>query len=1027
PLDVLAQQVVAACACEDWEEDALYALCHGAYPYRDLSRERFDQVLAMLSEGVARRDGRRSAWLHRDGVHHRLRGRRGARLAAITSGGAIPDNADYEVVAEPEDTFVGTVNEDFAVESMAGDVFLLGNSSWRIRRVERGRVRVEDAQGAAPTIPFWLGEAPARTPELSEALSAIRDGIDRRLTDTQAAVAWLQDETGAPRDAARQAVDYIAEGKRILGAVPTQERIVAERFFDESGGMQLIVHAPLGGRINRAWGMALRKRFCRTFDFELQAAATDDGINLSLGPQHSFPLEDVFRFLSSASAEEVLVQAVLQAPLFGVRWRWDAARSLALLRSHGGRKVPAPLLRMRADDLLGAVFPAQVACQDNAPPGDIALPDHPLVFETMRDCLTEALDVAGLKGVLAAIERDQIEVLARDTPQPSVFAHQILNCMPYAFLDGAPLEERRARAVTLRRALPEDARELGALDRDAIERESAAAWPVARDADELHDALLALGILPEGDLTRCGDRQRARAWLDDLQSTGRALRLRHPDGTLAWVAAERFASIAPAYPQSSSEPATAPGVSLPTATQEEAVLALVRGRVECSGPLAPQALASSLSLGLPSVQTALGHLEADGVLLRGRFTPACSEEEVCDRRVLARIHRATVAGLRQQIQPVPPATFLRFLLEWQHASPGSSLDGEAGLVAAIEQLQGFEAAASAWEADLLPTRVGHYLPSTLDRLCLSGEVVWGRLAQRGAPAEPATYQSALTRNAPVTLALREDLPWLLDERPAAGAPLAGVARQVLDFLETRGASFAQDVVAGLTLLPSQVDEALWQLVAGGYVTADGFAALRGLISGASKRPPRHSPFRRRPRLPAQAGRWSLLRPLAAAADPVEARARQLLLRYGVVCRELLAREPLAPPWRALLGCYRRLEARGEIRGGRFVAGLVGEQFALPEAVEALRRLRSAPPQGELVALSACDPLNLVGILTPGARVPALPGNRVVMRDGVPVASLAGGEPWFMDSLADGELARARALLAWHGMGAALKETVAAGR
>ena len=1013
PLDILAQQIVAACACEEWEEDALYDFCRAAYPYRELPRERFDQVVAMLSEGLHRRDVRRSAWLHRDGVGRRLRGRRGARLAALTSGGAIPDNADYDVVAEPEDTFVGTVNEDFAVESMAGDVFLLGNSAWRIRRVERGRVRVEDAHGAAPTIPFWLGEAPARSAELSAAVSALRDGIDRRLDDPGAAAAWLQEESGASPDAARQAVDYIAEGKRILGAVPTRERIIAERFFDESGGMQLIVHAPLGARINRAWGLALRKRFCRTFDFELQAAATDEGINLSLGPQHSFPLGDIFDFLSPPSCEEVLIQAVLPSPLFGTRWRWDAPRSLALLRHTGGRKVPAPIQRMRAADLLAAVFPAQVACQDNAPGGDIEVPDHPLVFETVRDCLTEALDVEGLKAVLAAMERDEVQVLARESAQPSVFAHQILNCMPYAFLDNAPLEERRARAVTLRRALPEDARELGALDRAAIEREAAAVWPAPRDVAELHDALLTLGVLPEGDLPRCGDQ--AQLWLDELLAAGRVARLSRPDGTLAWLAAERAASIAPAYPNSLVSPASL-ALSSSTgagASQEEATLAVVEGRVECSGPTTPPALAAALGLALPAVQAALAQLEVAGVILRGRFTPGCVEEELCNRRVLARIHRATVTRLRQEIEPVPAATLLTFLFEWQHLTPRTRLQDEAGLVAAIEQLQGFEAAASAWEADLLPARVSRYLPSGLDRLCLSGEVVWGRLARRATPPEPAAYQAALTRNAPVTLALREALPWLLDERLAEGPPGPGTPRLVLELLATLGASFAQDISAGLKLLPSQVDEALWRLVAGGHVTADGFAALRGLIAGSDKRRT-SSPFHRRERMVAQAGRWSLLRAVRTDADPVEARARQLLARYGVVCRELLAREPMAPPWRELLSCYRRLEARGEVRGGRFVAGLLGEQYALPEAVEALRRVRATASTGELLAISACDPLNLAGILTPGARVPAVPGNRVVFRDGVPVVWRAGGEAWFADSLASEELARARAMLAWHG-------------
>ena len=493
PMDVLAQQTVAACAQEDWAEDDLYDLFRRAYPYRGLPREKFDQTIEMLSEGFARRLGRGASYLHRDGVNGVVKGRRGAPLAAMTSGGAIPDNADYDVIADPEDTFVGTVNEDFAIESLKGDVFLLGNTAWKIRRVESGRVRVEDAHGQPPTIPFWLGEAPGRTVELSDEITELRESIDTLLPDAGAAGEWVVSESGVGAEAGRQLVAYIEEGKRVLGVTPSKNRVVAERFFDESGGMQLVIHAPFGARINRAWGMALRKKICRSFDFELQAIATDDGLNFSLGPGLSMPVDEIFTYLKSGTFEEVLTQAVLQAPIFGTRWRWNATRALAILRHTGGKKVPAPLLRMRSDDLLSAVFPAQVACQDNAPPGDIEVPDHPLVFETMRDCLTEASDVDGCREMLARIESGEIEIYGRDTVQPSVFSHQILNAMPYAFLDDAPLEERRARAVPLRRALPDNGRDLARLDPEAIRIESENAWPRIRDADELHDALLTPG------------------------------------------------------------------------------------------------------------------------------------------------------------------------------------------------------------------------------------------------------------------------------------------------------------------------------------------------------------------------------------------------------------------------------------------------------------------------------------------------------------------------------------------------------
>ena len=1039
PLDVLSQQIVAACAGEDWEEDALYDFCRRAYPYRDLPREKFDQVITMLSEGVAPREGRSTAYLHRDGVNRVLKARRNARLAAITSGGAIPDNADYDVIAEPEGTFVGTVHEDFAIESVAGDVFLLGNTPWKVRRVESGRVRVEDAQGSNPTLPFWLGEAPGRTRELSDEVSALREELASRQESADSApsgdsvasgdgVAWLVDGWGVPESAAEQAVEYIAEGLRVLGAVPTKQRVVVERFFDESGGMQMVVHAPFGAGINRAWGMALRKQICRAFDFELQAAATDDGISLALGPSTSFPLQDVFQYVTARRAAEVVTQAVLQAPLFGTRWRWDASRSLALLRHTGGRKVPAPILRMRSDDLRAAVFPAQVACQDNAPPGDIEVPDHPLVFETMRDCLTEAMDVAGLQAMLADIESGAIETYAKDTPQPSAFSHQILNAMPYAFLDDAPLEERRARAVTLRRALPDDARDLSALSPQAIARAEQGAWPVVRDAEELHDALLSLSVLPVSELSRCegvASAEQLRGWFESLAGERRAAEFTLGDGRAAWTCAERLHVVRALYvganiPTDLAPPSTelrtgsdrlrangvvvdgldangvgVDGVSANGADgddgEDEALMALLRGWTESVGPFTEAGLAWTLGLSATMVRRGLAQLEAEGGVLRGRFTPGIAEEEFCNRRILARINRDTVAGLRQEVEPVPVATFIQFLFRWQHATSGTRVQGDGGLLQVVEQLQGFEAAAQVWETELLPLRMSAYDTSALDRLCLGGEAVWGRFARRPVDQELPGGRAALARTGPVSLGLREDLDWLLDPAPPDDAIPSGAAGEALGFLRARGASFISDIVAGTRRLPSEVEEALWQLAAAGLVTADGFGALRGLVTGASKRVSASRRGRRPARRRTGGSRWSLLQAIDPSEDSIAERAHQLLRRYGIVFPEVLGREPMAPAWRTLLQVYRRAEARGEIRGGRFVAGLVGEQFALPEAVEAMRSLRRTEPTGETLVVSACDPLNLAGVITPGPRVPAVSGNKVAFRDGVPVASLQTGD------------------------------------
>jgi ATP-dependent Lhr-like helicase len=1041
-LDVLAQQMVAVAAAEDIDVEALWALVRRAYPYRDLSREAFHAVLDMLAEGVATRRGRRSAHLHLDKVNGRVRGRRGARLAAITSGGAIPDTADYDVVQEPAGTLVGKVNEDFAVESMAGDIFLLGNHSWRIRRVEAGRVRVEDAGQTPPTIPFWLGESPARTFELSRAVSELRTEVASRARDLAihaapldvgdgAAVAvldgeavaeeappaatifaplvdWLMIACGVDRGGAEQIVEYVRATLAVLGTVPTCETVVAERFFDESGGMQLVLHAPFGGAINRAWGLALRKRFCVSFDFELQAAATDDGIVVSLGEQHSFPLASVFSMVRPTTLEHDLVQAALAAPMFGTRWRWNATRALALLRYTGGQRVPMPIQRMRAEDLLAAVFPAQVACGDNHA-GPIEPPSHPLVDETLANCLHEAMDVDGLRAVLEGIERGTIATVAVETPAPSPMSHEILNANPYAYLDDAPLEERRARAVALRRTDPDLAAGLGTLDPAAIDEVRRQAWPDVRDADELHDALLSLVLLPAeelGEWTALANALRASGRIADVhwQSQGR--------GRTAVVATERVALARLALPDAQvtlgdAGARHAATLSDDTIDGETARTALVRGWLECIGPTSAAALADRLGLAPSAVAGALARLEAEGIVLQGRFTPAAPDVEWCERRLLARVHRLTIGRLRREIEPVQPADFLRYLFRWQHVMPGTRLHGRDGLAAVIAQLHGLELPAPAWEQSVLASRVEEYEPALLDELCLGGVVAWGRFsppadggahddARQESDAESRAdgvrrRRAAPTRVAPLALALRDELAPLLARGSHEDVHLSHAARAIADVLAREGASFLGDIARATGLLPSAAEDALWELVARGLVTGDGFAGLRALLAPPqTPRPERRLRALRGGRAPRRTlplGRWALLRGRQASPTPeasAEHAARQLLRRYGVVVRELLARETLVPPWRTLLTVLRRLEARGEVRGGRFIAGLVGEQFALPEAVEALRATRREDDRGHVVILAAADPLNLVGILTPGSRVSPLSGQVIAFERGVPI-------------------------------------------
>ena len=1013
PLDVLCQQIVAESASREYGEDEMFDLVRRAYPYRRLPRERYDEVLGMLAEGPAPREGRRRAYLHRDIVNGRMKARRGARLAALTNAGAIPDNASYDVIAEPENTFVGQIEEDFAVESMRGQVFLLGNTAWRILRVTQGKVLVEDAHGQAPTIPFWFGEAPGRTTELSDEVSDLREQIYGRLGAGKP-VRWLVSEGFEP-NASEQAVAYIEEGVRVLGTVPTKNRIVAERFFDESGGMQLIVHSPYGSRINKAWGFALRKEICRTFDFELQASATEDGINLSLGPSLSFPIEDVFKYVPLNKVEKVLTQAVLQTPVFPIRWRWDASRALAILRFSNGKKTPPALLRMRSDDLLAAVFPEQVMCQDNAMPGDVEVPDHPLVFETMRDALHEAMDIDGFREVLQSIAAGKVEVLGRDTTQPSAFSHQILNAMPYAFLDeDTEIGERRSRAVALRRALPEDQRDLASLDATAIENAARDAWPLIRDADELHDALLSLGVLPLEDIARdaskIADMQR---WFAILVNTGRASVAGYGGGRQAWVATERVPLVLAAFPDTEFDPGrvTLWQSESEPCTQDEAERILVRNRTECVGPFTVKEMARSLGIRERAVEIALAHLESTGNILRGQFTPGQTNQEFCDRRILARIHRDTIGRLRREIEPVSPATLMRFLIAWQHVKSPWKVHHEGGLLEIIEQLQGFEAAAGAWESEILPARVADYSSKMLDSVCISGEVVWGRFSRRPIDEDIPITKGSFTRNGRISLALRESIDWLLREPSTDENALLGAQGEVLAYLAQAGASFIQDIISSTGRLPSDVEDALWKLAAAGRVTSDGFTAVRRMIDGHANKQHRRAPtFGRglRRRLPSS--RWSLLHGKTEERNAVEARAQQLLLRYGVVFPELLVREASAPRWRDLVQVYRRAEARGEIRGGRFVANFVGEQFALPEAVERLRAIRRMGKDDEPIALSACDPLNLAGITSPGARVPALMGNKIVYQNGAPIASMESGKIHWRDEVDEFTRSRAIAML-----------------
>ena len=1013
PLDVLAQQIIAEVSCQEWQEESLLAMIRQASPYANLAEHHYQSLLRMLAEGYNGRQGIRSAYLHRDALTHTLRGRRGSKLTAVTSGGTIPDNADYSVILEPQALNIGTVNEDFAVESLAGDVFQLGNTSYRILRIETGRVRVEDAQGQPPNIPFWLGEAPGRSAELSAAVARLQAQIDERLSaspgELQPCIDWLIDTLGLNLASAEQLVEYLARARSALGALPSQDTLLMERFFDESGGTQLIIHTPFGSRINRAWGLALRKRFCRTFNFELQAAASEDAIVLSLSASHSFELDDVWRYLSSNSAEHLLTQAVLESPLFGVRWRWNAGTALALPRYAGGRKVAPQIQRMKSEDLIAAVFPDQIACVENLV-GERDIPEHPLVEQTLDDCLHEAMDCEGWLTLLRRMEAGDVRLISRDLPAPSPLAAEILNARPYAFLDDAPLEERRTQAVLNRRwSDPQSTDDMGALDTEAIRAVGEEAWPQPHNLDEMHEALMSLS---------CVSGAEARAhpnwltWLDALAVSGRATRLQvSPDHAL-WLALERLTCLRAVYPQADMHP---PLQALPgfdeTWDEDEATLEIIRARLSGFGPLPLAEIAGALALPTAQVAQSLARLEGEGYVLRGRFSPGATQDQWCERHLLARIHRYTVKRLRREIEPVSLQDFMRFLFDWQHLSSATRSQGQAALPALVNQLEGYSAAASAWDSDILPARLKDYSFTWLDELCRSGKVVWTRLAPRNKAGASAL------RSTPVVLLPRNQVRlWSeLTEQPPV-SELSLRAQKVQAALVSEGALFFDELLHEAHLLRTELENALQELVGAGLVNADSFAGLRALITPASKRSA-HTNRRHRGAFIGgmdDAGRWALLRRAPPSdskqtdAATLEHIAMTLLRRYGVVFWRLLEREAdWLPSWRELLRTFHRLEARGEIRGGRFVSGLAGEQFALPEAIPVLREIRRRPLDGSLIRVSGVDPLNLAGTLLPGHKVPALAGNRVLYRDGIAVAAVIAGKPVYWVELDGLEAAQVR--------------------
>jgi ATP-dependent Lhr-like helicase len=1010
PLDVLSQQIVAEVSAREWSCNALFELCRSAWPYRHLSRESFDAVIKMLAHGYSTRRGRRSAYVFHDAVNKQLKARPAARLTALQNGGAIPDHFDYEVLMLPQGHRVGSLNEDFAFESIPGDIFQLGNTSYRILKIEQGRVLVEDAKGLPPTIPFWFGDAPGRSDELSLAVSDLRKEMQERfeLVGSLAARDELI-EQGLGQSAAEQLVDYLHASLEALGQLPTADHFVLERFFDDTGDMHLVIHAPLGSRLMRAWGLSLRKRFCRQFNFELQASALEDSLILSLGETHSFELSDVPAYLKSGSVRQVLIQALLDAPMFDVQWRWNATISLAIQRMRNGQRLPAQWQRNNAEDLVAVVFPDQIACLENIR-GAREIPDHPLVEQTINDCLFDTMDIEGLESVLARLEDKEVEVSCVDLTGPSPLSREIINARPYAFLDDGDAENRRTRAISQD---PDDlghASTLRIISVAATEQVGDEAWINPRNADELHDGLLQLGFLTATEIASgnssagaSGDASRWPDWFSALAEEHRVCRARLEEGSVYWLAAERLFEWKALHPDCEVHPdptALLPELSSPA--REETLVSLLRDRLAGLGPVSVARLANDFSLDEKHINQALASLQNQGFAIA--MPKEGGDALWCERRLLARIHRYSRAQRRHAVKPVPPAAFGRFLCQWHGLNEKAS-----DIDQALSQLEGWAAPVPLWEQSILGIRCADYSAQELDNRFLSGELSWFRPSRGDAEARQVVNAT------PIAIVSRSAVSNWQDESQTENASLNAYAQQVKSVLEKHGAMFTRDIEDSTGLLRPHLEEGLKALVYSGMVTADAFSPLRWLLRPEKIKTRQEK--RRGMSLPV--GRWSLVQNSAdeSTGRPSEIRQQQLasicmalLRRYGVVFRAVIQRETMLPPWRYLLSYLRRMEDRGEVRGGRFVDGFSGEQFALPEAVGLLRQCREPDSNQSLVVISASDPLNLGGWVLAGQRTPAAMNNRILLEGGLPVARLISDEFEEFSSISKSASTRARDLL-----------------
>ena len=1034
-LDVAAQQIIAlATDQEEISETELLNMLRSVQNFAGLEPPALQQLILEMSAQLPERIQGANPKIFYDQVNRRVRARRGARLAAITSGGTIPESGNLDVVIASESRKIGDVEEDFAQESSRGDIFSLGSMPWRVLGISKNRFLVEPAPGMAPSLPFWQTEAAGRSPALSTELCDLRREIAAFIAnsgDDDGASSWLESECALEPEAAKQAVAYIRRGLAALNALPDENTLVVERFFDGLGGTQIVIHSPWGIRLNRGFGLALRKRLCQSFDFEIQASAIDDAILLALNSRHSFPLEHILEMVNSQNVREVLEQALLDAPMFEVRFRHVATRALSIMRSGRGSKVPAWIQRLRSQELITALFPQRNACLDNRPPA-VILPDHFIVNETMRECLEETADISRLEALLRGLNDGSIRPVMVDSIAPSVFAHRVLLAWDYSFLDDGERANRRSRTVTMNRAMAEDVfrsenlAEL--LSAEAVEQvtqeiRGRATSTQARNCDELYELIRTHGWISCDEIKERTAADGA-AMLAALESDGRVCRVRlgHHDSPEVAIATEDLALFSTVYPDSLPPPGWDEGAEVDRFTSSDersghssGVQEIVRRALVTSGPTLAVDLAQRLRLPADDILPALMALEAGGSIFRGHFTTVrsgnggSSEAQAagvqwCDRHVLERIHRQTLNLLRSAVEPCNDAEFVAFRLKWNRIGDAHQGAGVDGVRRTLEQMSGLAFAPDLWERVILPARVADYRAEHLDLLCMSGEFAW--------VAAPFHDESDVNREFPATVAFlprRARCYWPPSEMPADSR-----AQMVAEVLSHFGAQHLDQIAERANLSERDTLTALWRLAAAGMVSNDSFAPLRLLAVEPdaarliSNRPSQREPSRRDAALRARlqsslSGRWSIVAQLKPGATPAKVAethdahgpdiAREialiLLRRHGILAREMMALEQFEISWQQILFALRRLEYAGIIRRGWFVRALSGEQYAMPEALEMLRSDRQTKETGQPTVISAVDPANPFGVLLPGCGVAREPGNLLVVQHGRVIVSLAG--------------------------------------